>query len=330
MRRKKRNPPVRQANVLDDADDDPEGDHPPGSPEIGHELDRVRRPRCRVVHPPFARAVVDGDERGARPHQERQDPDQETADDREPERKREGEPRRGLRVDPAGEHPPQPRPLHGFLRQHLGRRLGRLLPDHGRGVARREEGHERAAGEGEEHEHEEGHRLRVCPSCPLGKQRRHGCGGLDRPAGRFIPPLPGALPAADVAARRAAPRARSRFSSRGPGGPAERARPADRRDAPRTRLPRSSPSPATPCSSALTSAAGLLLTELLVPVDGFEKWDNDLNRWLAERRSAVLTDLSWLGSTVAGGLVIPGGRRVCSSSSSSSSGSGCWRPSRCS
>ena len=55
----------------------------------------------------------------------------------------------------------------------------------------------------------------------------------------------------------------------------------------------------------LTVSAGLLLTELLVPVHGFEKWDNDVNRWLAERRSPALTDLSWLGSTVAGGLVIP-------------------------
>ena len=55
----------------------------------------------------------------------------------------------------------------------------------------------------------------------------------------------------------------------------------------------------------LTIAAGLLLTELLVPNRGFEKWDNDINRWLAERRSPGLTDLSWVGSTVAGGLVIP-------------------------
>ena len=56
---------------------------------------------------------------------------------------------------------------------------------------------------------------------------------------------------------------------------------------------------------AFTVAVGLLLTGLLVPVHGFEKWDNDLNRWLAERRTPVLTDLSWLGSTLAGGLVIP-------------------------
>lgn len=55
----------------------------------------------------------------------------------------------------------------------------------------------------------------------------------------------------------------------------------------------------------LTITAGLLLTRLLVPVRGFEKWDNDINRWLAERRDGTLTDLSWLGSTFAGGLVIP-------------------------
>ena len=56
---------------------------------------------------------------------------------------------------------------------------------------------------------------------------------------------------------------------------------------------------------ALTVAAGLLLTSILVPVHGFEKWDNDINRWLAERRDSTLSDLSWLGSTFAGGLVIP-------------------------
>src|SRR6476619_1475772 len=54
--------------------------------------------------------------------------------------------------------------------------------------------------------------------------------------------------------------------------------------------------------AALTISVGLLFTELLVPVHGFEKWDNDINRWLAEHRSSVPTDLSWLGSTVAGGV----------------------------
>ena len=57
--------------------------------------------------------------------------------------------------------------------------------------------------------------------------------------------------------------------------------------------------------AGLSIAAGLALTELLVPVGGFERWDNGVNRWLAERRDGTLTDLSWLGSTFAGGLVIP-------------------------
>ena len=57
--------------------------------------------------------------------------------------------------------------------------------------------------------------------------------------------------------------------------------------------------------AALTISVGLMLTQLLVPVHGFEKWDNDVNRWLAEHRSAALTDGSWLGSTFAGGLVVP-------------------------
>ena len=55
----------------------------------------------------------------------------------------------------------------------------------------------------------------------------------------------------------------------------------------------------------LTIAAGLVLTEVLVPAGGFERWDNGVNRWLAERRDGTLTDLSWVGSTFAGGLVIP-------------------------
>jgi membrane-associated phospholipid phosphatase len=57
--------------------------------------------------------------------------------------------------------------------------------------------------------------------------------------------------------------------------------------------------------AGLTIATGLLLTRLLVPVHGFEQWENDISRGLADHRTPVLTDLSWLGSTFAGGLVIP-------------------------
>ena len=55
----------------------------------------------------------------------------------------------------------------------------------------------------------------------------------------------------------------------------------------------------------LTIGAGLLLTSYLVSNHGLAKWDNDVNRWLAKHRDSTLTDLSWLGSTLAGGLVIP-------------------------
>ena len=57
--------------------------------------------------------------------------------------------------------------------------------------------------------------------------------------------------------------------------------------------------------AGLTIGAGLLLTSYLVSNHGLAKWDNDVNRWLAKHRDSTLTDLSWLGSTLAGGLVIP-------------------------
>lgn len=50
---------------------------------------------------------------------------------------------------------------------------------------------------------------------------------------------------------------------------------------------------------------GLLLTEVLLPIGGFANWDEGVNRWLAERRTPSLDHLSWIGSTLAGGLVIP-------------------------
>lgn len=50
---------------------------------------------------------------------------------------------------------------------------------------------------------------------------------------------------------------------------------------------------------------GLLLTEVLLPIGGFADWDEGINRWLAERRTPTLEHLSWIGSTLAGGLVIP-------------------------
>lgn len=52
-------------------------------------------------------------------------------------------------------------------------------------------------------------------------------------------------------------------------------------------------------------AIGLLLTKVLLPVGGFSVRDESVNRWLAEHRDSTLEHLSWIGSTLAGGLVIP-------------------------
>ena len=50
---------------------------------------------------------------------------------------------------------------------------------------------------------------------------------------------------------------------------------------------------------------GLALTKLLLPIGGFSEWDEGVNDRLAEHRTANLEHLSWIGSTFAGGLVIP-------------------------
>jgi membrane-associated phospholipid phosphatase len=56
---------------------------------------------------------------------------------------------------------------------------------------------------------------------------------------------------------------------------------------------------------ALMVGVGLVLTKLLLPIGGFAHWDEGINDWLANRRNPTLEHLSWIGSTVAGGVVIP-------------------------
>lgn len=55
----------------------------------------------------------------------------------------------------------------------------------------------------------------------------------------------------------------------------------------------------------LTIAAGFLLTKVILRIGGVAVWDEHLNRRLAATRTPTLVDLSWVGSTLAGGLVIP-------------------------
>lgn len=56
---------------------------------------------------------------------------------------------------------------------------------------------------------------------------------------------------------------------------------------------------------ALISGVGLVLTKLLLPIGGFAAWEESINRWLADHRDPTLEHLSWIGSTLAGGVVIP-------------------------
>lgn len=56
---------------------------------------------------------------------------------------------------------------------------------------------------------------------------------------------------------------------------------------------------------ALTIAAGFLLTRVLLRIDALASADERISRWLERERTPFLVDLSWIGSTLAGGHVIP-------------------------
>ena len=50
---------------------------------------------------------------------------------------------------------------------------------------------------------------------------------------------------------------------------------------------------------------GLLLTRVILHIHAVSAWDASASRWLAGTRTPTLVDLSWVGSTLAGGVVIP-------------------------
>ena len=50
---------------------------------------------------------------------------------------------------------------------------------------------------------------------------------------------------------------------------------------------------------------GLVLIHVVLPIAGLAEADEDISRWLADHRSPGQEHLSWIGSTMAGGLVIP-------------------------
>ncbi len=50
---------------------------------------------------------------------------------------------------------------------------------------------------------------------------------------------------------------------------------------------------------------GLFLIHVLLPVGGLLEADQDFSQWLADNRSSTQEDISWVGSTLSGGHVIP-------------------------
>jgi membrane-associated phospholipid phosphatase len=54
-----------------------------------------------------------------------------------------------------------------------------------------------------------------------------------------------------------------------------------------------------------TIAVGLIVTEVLPRLGGAASWDASVTREVAQARTDTLVDLSWVGSTLAGGVVIP-------------------------
>ena len=56
---------------------------------------------------------------------------------------------------------------------------------------------------------------------------------------------------------------------------------------------------------------GFALIELVLPLGGLADADQDAIEWLAERRNPFREDLSWVGSTLAGGVVIPAVIGIC-------------------
>lgn len=50
---------------------------------------------------------------------------------------------------------------------------------------------------------------------------------------------------------------------------------------------------------------GFTLIHLVLPIGGLGEADADFSRWLADNRSPTQEDMSWVGSTLSGGHVIP-------------------------
>ena len=56
---------------------------------------------------------------------------------------------------------------------------------------------------------------------------------------------------------------------------------------------------------------GLVLIHVLLPIGGLGEADEDFSQWLADNRSPTQEDVSWVGSTLSGGHVIPAVIGIC-------------------
>lgn len=56
---------------------------------------------------------------------------------------------------------------------------------------------------------------------------------------------------------------------------------------------------------------GLVLIHVLLPIGGLGEADEDISQWLADNRSPTQQDVSWVGSTLSGGHVIPAVIGIC-------------------
>ena len=110
------------------------------------------------------------------------------------------------------------------------------------------------------------------------------------------------------------PPARSRIAATARVGAAARARrraarpsalPARSARAIRSGSSWSRSSAATRSCSALTIALGFLLTRVILKIGGVAAWDQRVSRAARPGADRHAVDLSWVGSTLAGGLVIP-------------------------
>ncbi len=57
--------------------------------------------------------------------------------------------------------------------------------------------------------------------------------------------------------------------------------------------------------ASVTLAVGLFFTETILPLGGLEEADGDTVEWLVEQRTPTLNDVSFFGSEISGGIVLP-------------------------